>query len=97
MKRNYSPGPYAIDRHSHEPILKLKNPEGLTVAHVIGGLPDGDHELNGNAAIFSMADETYQLAKRIATLNADAGEIGPGMLAQLVQAAQAIIARTGEL
>ena len=52
------------------------------VAHYIG---------DADAKLIAAAPELYALAERIARLNKDAGEIGAGMLASLVDEATRII------
>lgn len=47
-----------------------------------------------NARLIATSPELLELANRVASLNPDAGEIGPGMLAQLVSDARRIVAKT---
>ena len=50
-----------------------------------------------NARLISAAPELYTLAYRVSMLNRDAGEIGSGMLASLVDEATHLVAKaTGE-
>jgi hypothetical protein len=54
-------------------------------------------EKQANARLFAAAPELLNLAERVARLNRDAGEIGAGMLAYLIDEARAAIAKaTGE-
>ena len=48
----------------------------------------GDREILANARLIAKAPELHALALRIARLNRDAGEIGAGMLASLVDEAR---------
>lgn len=48
-----------------------------------------------DAKLIAATHDLLRLANRVALLNADAGEIGPGMLAQLVNDAKATIAKVG--
>lgn len=48
-----------------------------------------------NARLIAAAPELIALAERVARLNRDAGEIGAGMLAGLVDDARAAIAKVG--
>lgn len=50
--------------------------------------------LEANARLIATSPELLELANRVASLNPDVGEIGPGMLAQLVSDARRIVAKT---
>lgn len=88
MTDKYAPGPWT---QGHSRI-------GKTCVWV-GGLTEPEHglgpcsewidcETEANARLIAKAPELHALALRIARLNRDAGEIGAGMLASLVDEAR---------
>lgn len=91
MKAEHTPGPWFV----HGPAIGTgpteSDPCGYEVAHMLNpykGCIGGRDRVDANARLIAKAPELHALALRIARLNRDAGEIGAGMLASLVDEAR---------
>ena len=85
MTDKHTPGPWATDDiQKGDKIRYVFSDDGWTVCRI----PLDCRESEANARLIAKAPELHALALRIARLNRDAGEIGAGMLASLVDEAR---------
>lgn len=96
----HTKGPWAVDGWCTDAII-----HGIPNPRFSGGIEyfriakcnyanKGNHEIDtANAKLISKCPEMYDLIKKISNLNENAGEIGEGMLKQLVQEAREIIGK----
>ena len=88
MTDKHAPGPWRVCRANPSPTTG----EWLIAGPDSGYLAElrdlGRGQCEANARLIAKAPELHALAMRIARLNRDAGEIGAGMLASLVDEAR---------
>ena len=85
MDTQHTPGPWTAT-HRDGDRLSVVAADGTDVVWGCGccGSPALWGNADADAALIAKAPDLYALALRIARLNRDVGEIGPGMLASLV-------------
>ena len=93
MNTKHTPGPWETTRQSGITYIWQAGTENA-IAKVYA---DVNEDSEANARLIAAAPEFLRVAELAATLNTQTNEIGMGMLAELVQRAQAAIAKaTGE-
>lgn len=100
MKASFTPGPWHVGAGNgagsvFADVGRMRLENGGTTLFPIaffemGWLKEVDE---ANGLLIAASPELFALAERVARLNRDAGEIGAGMLAQLVDEARAVVAK----
>ena len=102
MSAKHTPGPWHVAEHDHGIVVctdsAKKSQYGASRYAAIGGFNRNDQEqlaeALANARLIAAAPDLYNIAERVAHLNKNAGEIGAGMLASLVEDAILAIAKS---
>lgn len=88
MTIKHTPGPWVVNLDQvdcGEGKLSIEAPGEYFIAQV-----DSSANQEANARLIAAAPELLKLAQRVAALNRDAGQIGAGMLATLVDEARGL-------
>lgn len=100
---SHTPGPWQMHDSEYCPEEIWGNVEGpledgrIKATHVCIVTTKSSKQISdeefANARLIAVSPDLLALANRVASLNPDVGEIGPGMLAQLVGDARRIVAK----
>lgn len=88
MTDKHTPGPWRVCRANPSPTTGEWLIAGIGPGYLAEVRDLGRGQCEANARLIAKAPELHALALRIARLNRDAGEIGAGMLASLVDEAR---------
>ena len=88
MTDKHTPGPWRVCRANPSPTTGEWLIAGIDPGYLAEVRDLGRGQCEANARLIAKAPELHALALRIARLNRDAGEIGAGMLASLVDEAR---------
>lgn len=88
MTDKHTPGPWRVCRANPSPTTGEWLIAGIDPGYLAEVRDLGRGQCEADARLIAKAPELHALALRIARLNRDAGEIGAGMLASLVDEAR---------